>query len=218
MSWPLGCTEAGNRFLQSSLSGHPAWMAQVRLESNHVSRTSVSPTHSVPPHSQVSWMGVTLGSTGRFSGFASWIFPHPLQYQAGMGVANTLCLLRTQSQSRPVAQSMSLWRIQSGNHLISFAVRTTSSVRLMVLMNHWSVVTTSIGVSHLQQAPTSCSMLSTPRRRLASSRSATMSFLASSTPIPEYFPAASVNIPFPSMSLITGSLYRATATTSALSP
>ena len=106
------------------------------LLSTHVSMTSVSGINSLLPHSQVSWIVVTLGSTGSSSGLASLIFPQSLQYHAGTGVANTRCLLSTQSQSSPVAQSMSRCLIQSGYQVIALAVSTTFSVRLMVLRNH----------------------------------------------------------------------------------
>src|SRR4030042_6912486 len=68
---------------------------------------------------------VTFVSTGSSSGSARWISPHCLQYHTGTGVANTLCLLSTQSQARLCVQSMSLYLMKSGYQMIFFACSMT---------------------------------------------------------------------------------------------
>src|SRR5512143_2150570 len=99
---------------------------------------------------------VTFVSTGSSSGSARWISPHCLQYHTGTGVANTLCLLSTQSQSRLFVQSMSLYLMKSGYHVIFFACSMIWSLKAVVFMNHCLAFTTSIGVSQRQHVPTSC--------------------------------------------------------------
>ncbi len=93
------------------MSGHPAWTAQVIEESIQVSITSLSPLNSFEPH----WGHLLIrgfsnrGSTGIQLSSASIILSHFLQYQIGIGVAKIRCLDITQSQSRDVAQFMSLF-------------------------------------------------------------------------------------------------------------
>src|SRR4030042_6216220 len=108
MSTPEGCMLAGNRRCQSFLSGHPALTAPVMEESNHVSKTSRSGLKSLEPHfGHLSIFGFSVrGSMGTHSGSARIISLQLLQYQIGMGVANTLCLEMTQSHSSDFAQSI----------------------------------------------------------------------------------------------------------------
>jgi len=108
MSVPDGCTSAGKRCFQSSLSGQPAWTAQLMEESNHVSRTSVSGMKPLLPHfGHFSVFGGSfLGSIGSQVSSARIISSHFLQCHMGIGVAKTLWRLMTQSQSRDVAQSI----------------------------------------------------------------------------------------------------------------
>ena len=64
-------------------------------------------------------------------------WPHFSHSQMGMGVAKTLCLLRTQSHSRELVQSCSLIFMNSGNQLISSALFRMVSLKEVVLRNHW---------------------------------------------------------------------------------
>src|SRR5512136_802016 len=108
MSVPDGCMLAGNSLCQSLRSGQPAWTAQVIELSIHVSNTSRSPANSLPPqfgHSLMRGLS-SFGSTGTHDSSANTSSPHCLQYQTGIGVANTRCLLMTQSQSSDLAQSV----------------------------------------------------------------------------------------------------------------
>src|SRR5665647_268499 len=108
MSVPDGCMLAGYKCFQSALSGQPAWTAQVIEESIQVSKTSVSPINSVPPHlGHFSIRGFSiLGSIGTQLSCAMITSPQLLQYQTGIGVANSLWRLTTQSQSKARVQSI----------------------------------------------------------------------------------------------------------------
>src|SRR5208282_3524311 len=108
MSVPEGCMLAGNWCFQSARSGQPAWTAQVIEESIHVSKTSISPLNSVPPHlGHLSIRGFSiLGSIGTQLSWATMTSPQLLQYHTGIGVANNLWRLTTQSQSSARVQSM----------------------------------------------------------------------------------------------------------------
>ena len=54
--------------------------------------------------------------------------PQLLQYQTGIGVANSRCRLITQSQSSAFAQSIRRFFMKSGYQAISLAVFSTASV------------------------------------------------------------------------------------------
>src|SRR5659263_359414 len=97
ISYPCGRSCAG-KSSGWSLSHPDTGRAEID-ESIHVSRTSASPLNSFAPHSQASGGCVRVGSSGSHSSFATFVFPHPEQYHAGIGVANILCLEMHQSHS-----------------------------------------------------------------------------------------------------------------------
>src|SRR4030065_2159655 len=131
MSMPEGCTSAGKRLRQSLLSGHPACTAHEIEESIHVSKTSISPMNSLPPHfGHIVILGFSIfGSIGTQLSSARIISPHPLQYHMGIGVAKTRWRLITQSQSSDRAQSTRRVFMYSGYQTTSSAVSTTFSVK-----------------------------------------------------------------------------------------
>src|SRR3990172_5873164 len=97
MSYPCGRSCAGNRSGWSE--SHPVtWRADMD-ESIQVSSTSSSPLKAEEQHSQDSGGDFCVGSRGSHSSFATFVFPHSAQYQAGIGVANILCLEMHQSHS-----------------------------------------------------------------------------------------------------------------------
>src|SRR3989304_4099916 len=97
MSYPWGRSCAGKSTGWSE--SHPETCRAEMDESIQVSSTSSSPLKSVEPHSHASGGDFCVGSRGSHSSFATFVFPHSLQYHAGIGVANILCLEMHQSHS-----------------------------------------------------------------------------------------------------------------------
>ena len=133
-------------------------------------------------------------------------------------MAKILCLLRTQSHSRELVQSSSLILMNSGNQLISFALCRMTSLKSVVLRNHWGTCRYSMGVWHLQQMETCWGLSSCLTRMPWSFRSWIAASLASRTGMPAYFPASSVILPRSSMPFSISKWYFMTHSRSSLSP
>src|SRR4030042_6916621 len=155
---PEGCTSAGKSFRQSLLAGHPACTAQEIEESIQVSKTSVSPMNSLPPHfGHLVILGFSIfGSIGTQLSSARMISPHSLQYHTGIGVAKTRWRLITQSQSSERAQSVKRVFMYSGYHVTSSAAFSKASFNILVFINHCFRSRTSTCVLHRSHKPTSC--------------------------------------------------------------
>ncbi len=135
-----------------------------------------------------------------------------------MGVANTLCLLRTQSHCRELVQSLSLVFMNSGCQPISSALSSILSLKSRVLRNHWGTWRYSMGVWHLQQIETCWGLSSCFTRMPAASRSRMDASRASCTFMPAYLPASSVILPCSSIPFSRGKWYFMTHSRSSLSP
>ena len=136
----------------------------------------------------------------------------------GIGVAKTLCLLRTQSHSRELVQSCSLIFMNSGNQLISSALLRMASLNVVVFRNHWGTWRNSMGVWHLQQMETCWGLSSCLTMMPAAFRSSMEASLASRTVMPAYLPASSVILPASSMPFSISKWYFMTHARSSLSP
>ena len=144
--------------------------------------------------------------------------PHFSHSQTGIGVAKILCLLRTQSHSRELAQSCSLTFMNSGYQLIWSALSRIFSLKSMVLRNHWGTWRYSMGLWQRQQMETCWGLSSCLTRIPCSLRSSMAASLASSTVIPAYLPASSVILPDSSMPFSSSKWYFMTHSRSSLSP
>src|SRR5660398_60937 len=185
-------------------------------ESIHVSRTSASPLNSFAPHSQASGGCVRVGSSGSHSSFATFVFPHPEQYHAGIGVANILCLEMHQSHSIVPVPFSSRTFISSGTQVISLAVFRISS--WIIFTNHCLSESISIGVLHRQHKPTFWGSSSCLYNMPSFNMSSIIAFLHCAVLIPANFPASSVIFPVLSIAFRRASLCSTHHRTSCLSP
>ncbi len=158
-----------------ALRSQPAVQSAVNEESIQVSKTSFSPSNSVPPQFTQAVFGlVSKGSTGNSSpssSAATFTAPQFLQYQTGIGTLKIRCREMHQSHSIVSTQFSSRTRKCSGCHLISCAAFFTAS--FCTRTNHCRVEIISIGVLHRQQTPTLCRSLSRLLSSPAASKSAT---------------------------------------------
>ena len=145
-------------------------------------------------------------------------WPQSSHSHTGMGVAKTLCLLRTQSHSRELAQSLSLVFMNSGCHWIWSALSRILSLNSTVLRNHWGTCRYSMGVWHLQQMETCWGLSFCSTRMPWSLRSWMAASRASATFMPAYLPASSVILPISSIPFSSGKWYFMTHSRSSLSP